>query len=297
MPILSKRIILVNNKDRASTNDEALSVQECLPQFPENNRIKQLERDLHDTKDQLKSLIDMYEAVVSGLKSTNTMLYNKVGDLNRVNVQSETHHQLLIAELNHRVRNMLQVVSGLAAQTLKHSPTLEAFSTSFLGRIHALARAYELLSREAWGDIRLSDLIRNELKPHAGDEGRYDLSGPVIMLKPRGAMTFSLILHELSTNALKYGALSEGDGHVIVNWTIKPESGQLTVEWKENGAPKQSCLVEKGFGSELIARQVEYELSGQFNFSFTSSGFCAIIVVPIDSHLFSLAEDAHEPGL
>ena len=128
-------------------------------------------------------------------------------DVTRI-VQAEEHQSLLVDELNHRVKNMLTVVISLATQTLRRSGTLEEFSGVFLGRVHALTAAYALLSRESWSSVLLEEIIAEELRPFmAGDRTNVRIKGPPVPLEPRGALALGMAIHELATNAVKYGAL------------------------------------------------------------------------------------------
>jgi two-component system CheB/CheR fusion protein len=151
--------------------------------------------------------------------------------------------ETLVNELNHRVRNMLTVVGAIASQTLERTPAPERFAPAFLGRIEALARAYGLVSREQWGDVALEDVLREEFEPHAlSGESRLATSGPRVTLRPSAALALGLVLHELATNAVKYGALSVGTGYVTVMWGVEDGGGhgdraerRLVLRWREGG--------------------------------------------------------------
>jgi two-component system CheB/CheR fusion protein len=206
-------------------------------------------------------------------------------------VDAEDHKCLLVAELNHRVRNMLQVVSGLASQTLKSAPTLDTFSDAFLGRVQALAIAYELLSDENWGNVTLRDLVLREVAPHCIGELRVKADGPPVLLTPKAALAFGLIFHELTTNAVKYGALSLHSGSIDISWSEQAGAPALVFVWREKNGPPAQPAKKCGFGSELISRQTRYELDGTLKLQFLDTGFIATISVPYDEHLFTLAKD------
>ena len=129
---------------------------------------------------------------------------------------AERHHETLIAELNHRVKNMLAVIIGLAQQTGKNAPSADDFRQSLVDRLQAMARSYELLSRENWKSAALEDLVRKELTPF--DLSRVAINGPALRLSPRRALSLGMILHELATNAAKYGALASPQGKVSISW-------------------------------------------------------------------------------
>ena len=134
---------------------------------------------------------------------------------------------MLVDELNHRVRNMLTVVMALASQTLSRAATLEDFGDAFIGRIEALGRAYGLLAREQWADVALREIVEAELEPHRmGQDGRIDITGPAVQMRPKAALALGMVLHELATNAVKYGALSSVSGRVAVTWRRDEHNGE-----------------------------------------------------------------------
>jgi two-component system CheB/CheR fusion protein len=178
---------------------------------------------------------------------------------------------------------MLQVVIGLANQTLHRSTDFKQFEKSFMGRVQALARAYELLSRDGWRTVPLPDLITSQLSAFAPNGERYSAQGPQVELKPNAALAFGLVVYELATNATKYGAFSTEGGRVSVTWNVEPVDGtsrQLVVRWTESGGPSVREPEHRGFGSELIRRQLQYELSGEALMQFHEHGLEVTIKVP-----------------
>ncbi|MEW4448072.1 HWE histidine kinase domain-containing protein [Qipengyuania sp. JC766] len=171
-------------------------------------------------------------------------------------VVAEEHQRILINELNHRVKNTLAVVQGLAQQSFRRGRADPALNV-FTDRLAALASAHTLLTEQNWESADLKQIVCGSLKATAGDdEGRYTVSGPAVVLQPQAAVTLSMVIHELCTNALKYGALSGNDGHVAIDWTVATEGDArvLNFKWKESGGPPVSEPETTGFGSRLIQR-------------------------------------------
>lgn len=168
----------------------------------------------------------------------------------------ETQH-LLIGELNHRVKNTLASVQAIASQTLKGSPDPAEFADTFTGRLQALARAHSLLSNQTWQSASLMQLVQDQLDLGTLDEGRCTITGPAVELPPNLALHLALILHELGTNAAKYGALSNQTGHVFIDWV--PEGGRLQLNWRESGGPPVSPPTRRGFGTVLVERSLASE--------------------------------------
>ena len=211
-------------------------------------------------------------------------------------VEAEEQQRLLVAELNHRVRNMLQVVTSIASQTLKRATSPEVFADSFMSRLHGLGQAYELLSRESWSDVALRELVCRQVEPYAGGDGRLvGLEGPRVLLKAKAALAFGMVLHELATNAAKYGSLSAPAGRVEVVWSTAAGSedetaDRLTLRWRELGGPPAQVPSRRGFGSELIERQLRYEFGGKVDFDFAADGLVAILTLPLDTNLLVARE-------
>ena len=204
-------------------------------------------------------------------------------DVTRI-VQAEEHQTLLVDELNHRVKNMLTVVISLATQTLRRSGTLEEFSGVFLGRVHALTAAYALLSRESWSSVLLEEIIAEELRPYmAENRTNVRIKGPPVPLEPRGALALGMAIHELATNAVKYGALSVPEGNVGVTWSVEQtDAGQhLVLEWVEQDGPAVTPPSSRGFGSTLIERALSHDMSAQAKIEFLPDGVRAHVRAPI----------------
>ncbi len=199
-------------------------------------------------------------------------------------VQAEQHQRLLVDELNHRVRNMLTVVISMATQTLRRSTGLEEFGDAFLGRVHALSTSYTLLSRENWMSIALQDVIKEELRPFVSqDPTNVQLTGPEVQLAPAGALAMGMAIHELATNAVKYGALSVRSGRLSIAWQVLGEvpDQALEIEWREEGGPEVHPPEQRGFGTILIERGFSHELSGHASLDFRPSGLVARLRAPM----------------
>ena len=196
--------------------------------------------------------------------------------------KAHAHQQTLIAELNHRVKNMLMVAIGIAQQTHKSAATPETFLEAFIGRLQAMARSYELLSRENWTESSLIDLVKTELSPFGLE--RLSLEGPDVALKPKVALSLGMVLHELATNAGKYGALSVPEGQVSIRWDadIGIAGPHLEVHWSEKDGPPVTKPPRRGFGVKLIEKETSYNLGGQAEIDFAPSGLSARLAFPLE---------------
>jgi len=184
---------------------------------------------------------------------------------------AEQHRELLIHELNHRVKNTLAMVQSVAAQTLRGRCDDDVWQ-DLQGRIFALSAAHDLLTSGHWEAVGLGDLARQALRPHMlpGTPSRLLISGPEYSLEPKPALALSMALHELATNALKYGALSTAAGSVTVSWVV--EGDELRLIWRETGGPPVSPPQRRGFGSRLIERGLAAELGGTAELDFHPDG-------------------------
>ena len=174
--------------------------------------------------------------------------------------RAEETQRLLIGELNHRVKNTLASVQAIASQTLRHSTGPSDFAPTFIGRIHALARAHSLLSATTWQGASLRELVEGQLLTGTVAASQLVIDGPDVDLAPEPALHLALVLHELVTNAHKYGALSVPTGNASLRWTRA--RGQLLLEWQERGGPPVVPPQRRGFGSALIERSLRAEGGG-----------------------------------
>lgn len=199
-------------------------------------------------------------------------------------VRAEEHQRLLVDELNHRVKNMLTVVISLATNTLRRAKSLEDFRDVFLGRIHALTAAYTLLSRDGWSPIPLREILLEDLKPFmAGEQQNVVLTGPPVQLQPRAALALGMAVHELTTNAAKYGALSVTEGDIEINWSVEKSAGgdRLVLKWVERNGPPVTVPAHRGFGMTLIERSFAYDVGGEAKVDFDPKGVIATLVAPL----------------
>ena len=181
---------------------------------------------------------------------------------------AEDHQQVLIAELNHRVKNMLAVVISIANHTLKTTPTPAEFTTALTGRLQAMARAYALVSRANWKDTPVAQLVHQEID--AFGAGRFQVSGIPLNLKPQQGLPIGLVVHELATNAAKYGALSRPEGSVHIQWNIV--DGRFHFNWEEKGGPPVEKPSGEGFGLALVRGEIAHRLGGKVETSFDPRG-------------------------
>jgi two-component system CheB/CheR fusion protein len=210
--------------------------------------------------------------------------------------EAEARMRLLLAELQHRVRNILAVVRSVLTRTLETSDDLEDFAAHLSGRIGALARTQGVLARTGRGAVDLEELLREELVSQGGqDEHQVEMEGPQVMLRGRAVEALGLALHELTTNAIKYGALSTPRGHVSVHWrSYNTASGpRLALEWVESGMNLSGQEPERsGFGRELIEQGLSYELGATTVMEFRQSGLRCAIELPLPQRDEPLGEPA-----
>ena len=186
----------------------------------------------------------------------------------------ERHQNLLLDELNHRVKNTLATVQAMAIQTMK-GVDLGARDT-FLARLFALSSQHDLLTLDNWEGASLEGVVRRALRPWREDEHvRFQVEGPAVHLNPKRALALGMAFHELATNAAKYGALSNATGAVHVRWAILPDGKALRFTWEEQGGPPVAQPQRRGFGLRLIEHGMEREISGKVTLDFRTQGlFC-----------------------
>lgn len=189
----------------------------------------------------------------------------------------------LTRELNHRVKNTLANVLSIVALTRRRATTLDAFAESLDGRIRALSATHDLLTHSEWGATPIRDVVATELAPYGdGSGGVVELSGPDVELAPNDALSLGLAVHELATNAAKYGGLSQAGGKVSVSWSlVDPETARLV--WVESGGPPVAAESERrrGFGTDLIEKVVAHELRHPVKLQFAKEGVHCEMLIPV----------------
>jgi two-component sensor histidine kinase len=197
--------------------------------------------------------------------------------------RGEMLHDLLIEELNHRVKNTLAILQAIAVQTFRSASKTER--ETFEGRLGALAEAHNLLSKEKWQGSDLEDVIGRVLQPYRLDNpSRMQMSGPNVPLSPRVAVVLSMIVHEIATNAAKYGALSNDTGTIQLDWEIVTDNGKrkLRLIWAETGGPHVVTPVQLGFGSRLIERSARDQLGGEATVDFLPRGVVYTLICSLE---------------
>jgi len=196
--------------------------------------------------------------------------------------RAEERQRLLTAEVDHRAKNLLATIQAMVLLTKRDTVSVADFTRTLVGRLHAMARAHDLLARDKWTGALLHDLIRNELQAYAGVDGaRLSVVGEDARLSARAAQTLSLALHELTTNAAKHGALSVPEGRVEIHSAI--DGQELQLSWTETGGPEVKPSSAQGFGTIIIERSVAHELGGSARIAFERSGMRCDIRIPLRS--------------
>ncbi len=201
--------------------------------------------------------------------------------------RAEEHLLLLIHELNHRVKNTLATVQSIAGQSLRRLEGAEADAAraAFEARLLALARVHDVLTRESWEGAELATVVADAIAPlDAGDgqASRFHVAGPALRLPPRVALSIAMALHELGTNAVKYGALSREGGTIAIGWTVSRDPDlRLSLSWRESGGPPVTPPTRTGFGSRLIERSLARDLAGDVKLLFATEGVVCTIAAPI----------------
>lgn len=218
-------------------------------------------------------------------------LIEKAANLARIAIErerSDEARQLIVRELDHRVRNTLATVQSVAEQTLRSSAPLEEIREAFRGRIAALARIHGSLAEHRWEAVGLRELVGLTVAPFRRDGEGISIEGEAVTVPSEWARPIGMALHELATNAAKFGALSTGDGKVEVAWRVepRPEGRRLRMTWTESGGPPAAEPSRRGFGTVLIQRSTPYELGGEARLEFPVRGVQCEFLIP-----FSAPED------
>jgi PAS domain S-box-containing protein len=199
-------------------------------------------------------------------------------------VRARHQRELLINELNHRVKNTLATVQSIAAQTLKGGTVSAVVKEALESRLLSLAGAHDVLTQQNWEGADLHNIVERALTPFMAPRREFDINGPDIRLLPKSALAIAMAVHELATNAAKYGALSNGSGRISVHWAIaEHDAAHLQVVWTETGGPKVAAPRSKGFGSRLIERGLAGQLGGEALIDYREAGVICRIIAPLST--------------
>ena len=220
--------------------------------------------------------------VAESLRVTFLEVILRMSDMAEADRRSADERQaLLIAELNHRVRNILGLIRGLISQSRSGTHSVTEFAGVLGNRVQALARAHDQITTDRWGPAPLRQLIEAEASAFLNDKfNRISLTGPDILLLPQAFSTLALVIHELITNSAKYGALCHNRGSIRIGWCLDP-GGNLVIDWVETGGPPVQAPTRRGFGSTIIERSIPYDLGGEATVHYHLAGLSAHLVVPV----------------
>jgi PAS domain S-box-containing protein len=211
--------------------------------------------------------------------------------------EAEERQKLLVDELNHRVKNTLATVQSLATQTARGTDSPEAFRQAFEGRLIALSQAHDQLTLRHWRNADLRDIVKGSTAPYLSrPEEQIRVEGEAITLRPRVALTLALVLHELTTNASKYGALSVHDGRIEIGWRVEPQPdkpARLKLEWRECDGPLVQAPERSGFGSRFIQGSIATELLGVARMEFEPEALRCTVDIPLEPE--RPKPEQHEP--
>ena len=204
--------------------------------------------------------------------------------------RAEERQRVLVAELNHRVKNTLAIVQSLALQTHRNTENPIAFMEALNARVRALAKAHDLLTENSWEGAMLKDVIGRTLEPYASEtpaSRRIEIAGPPLRLNPEAAVVLNMAFHELVTNAAKYGALSAQGGAVSVVWDVDVSCNPalIGIEWREAGGPVVQPPTRRGFGSHVLEAGLTHELDGKVTMDFQPGGFVCRMRYPVSDKI------------
>ena len=229
----------------------------------------QVDYDEHEIGELAAAMDGMAEAI----ESSHASLKQRLSD-----------SELIAGEMRHRFANNLTLVQAIARQTSQHSRTTEEFYDDFSARLEALAASNHILAKQDWKGANLRELLHSVLAPHAPpDRSVFDLNGPDTQLDGRSAMALSMCVHELATNAVKFGALSKPGGTATIRWSITDQDSAhwLTLEWREAGGPEPGEPDDPGFGSKLLEIMIERTLGGKVSRAFEPGGLICELSFPL----------------
>lgn len=195
---------------------------------------------------------------------------------------AESHRQLLVNELNHRVKNTLATIQSITQQSLRNAGVDCAVRDALEGRLMAIAATHNVLTDQNWSAASLRQIVDGSVTPYRASPDQLTVSGPDLKVSPKTAVVMALAFHELAINALKYGALSAPTGHVDVTWAVKPK-GRLHIEWRESGGPPVRPPKRRGFGSRIVESALPGELAGTVSMDYRPDGLRCAIDAPLSA--------------
>ena len=247
------------------------------------------QRQLEDANRSLSAEVAERRLVQQQLSELNETLEQRVQDRTEAHKQAEQHIRLLMNEVNHRSKNLLSVVTAIAQQTAATSP--QEFMKKFSSRVQALAVNHDLLVKSQWRSIDASELIGGQLA-HFGDlvGKRICFDGPPIRVSSAAAQSIGMVIHELSTNTVKYGALSGEDGRINIAWEIKNSGPEpvFSMLWTECDGPPILAPIHRGFGTTVVTKMVEMSLDGETFLDYSSTGLSWRLTCPLNNVLEGL---------
>ena len=223
-------------------------------------------RDVESENDQLRQLL-----IQAGVEAEASVVAAKL-------------QTVLIGELHHRVKNMLAIASAIASQSLRDAPSVEAAAKTIASRLAALGISHDLLIRESWTGAGCRTLIENAILAfQTVGLKQFNITGDNIAISSGPAVALSMVIHELSTNALKYGALSVPDGRVSIVWTVDLAANRFKLAWIESGGPAVVEPQKKSFGSRFIEQALPGQLQGEARLIFNPAGLVCDVNIPLSS--------------
>lgn len=223
--------------------------------------------------------LEAFGSIVPGSEKRQLTLAGVCMDITE-RKQAEAQRDLLVAELSHRVKNTLATVISVAHQSFAKGPSADEARASFQARIRALAQTHGRLAEASWSGVPFETMLLDELAPYRTSDN-VSVSGPFVSLNPRCALTLGMALHELATNAAKYGALSAPSGSIAVKWQIEPRDRLLRISWSEAGGPKVAAPERSGFGRLLLERVLAADLRGDVRLDFAEAGLRCDMTIPL----------------
>jgi two-component sensor histidine kinase/CheY-like chemotaxis protein len=238
------------------------------------------QRQLETANRALSAEVAERRLIQQQLSELNETLEQRVLDRTEAHKDAEQQVRFLMNEVNHRSKNILSVVMAIAQQTVASNP--KEFVTVFSNRVQALAINHDLLIKSQWRSIEISDLIRGQLA-HFGDlvGTRVSLDGPPLRLSSSAAQSIGMVMHELSTNAVKHGALLEDAGWIGIDWRVEDNGTGFSISWTENGGPPVKAPNHRGFGTTVVTKMIERGLNGKTRLDYTPSGLAWRLVCPV----------------